>query len=57
MHALGWVSGDDRFSPPPARSPTLDVLEQLAGASTVRRRRLRGFDLAVSAAARSAFRR
>ncbi len=57
MHALGWVSGDDRVSPPPAHSPTLDVLEQLAGASTARRRRLRGVDLAVSAAARSAFRR
>ena len=53
LFALGWASGHDRFSPPPANSPTLDVLEQLAGASRVRWREIKGIDFAVAATARA----
>lgn len=56
LYALGWRSGHDRFSPPPANSATLDVLEQLAGASRVRWREIKGVDLAVAATARAVFR-
>jgi len=55
--ALGWRSGHDRVSSPPANSATLDVLEQLAGASRVRRRGVTGVDFAVAATARAATRR
>ncbi len=54
--ALGWRSGHDRFSPPSANSATLDVLEQLAGASRVRWREITGVDLAVATTARAAIR-
>jgi hypothetical protein len=54
--ALGWRSGHDRFSPPPANSATLDVLELLAGASRVRWREITGVDLAVATTARAAIR-
>ncbi|MGH3346530.1 MAG: plasmid pRiA4b ORF-3 family protein [Nocardioides sp.] len=57
LFALGWRSGQDRFSPPPANSATLDVLEQLAGASRVRWREITGVDFAVAATARAAARR
>ncbi len=53
--ALGWRSGHDRFSPPPANSATLDVLSN----SPVRRASLgrdQGVDLAVAATARAVFR-
>ncbi len=53
LFALGWRSGHDRFSPPPANSATLDVLEQLAGASRVRWREIKGTDFAVAATARA----
>lgn len=53
LFALGWRSGRDRVSPPPANSPTLDVLEQLAGASRVRWQQTTGVDLAVAATARA----
>ena len=53
LFALGWRSGHDRFSPPPAHSATLDVLEQLAGASRVRWREITGVDLAVATTARA----
>jgi hypothetical protein len=53
LFALGWRSGRDRFSPPPANSATLDVLEQLAGASRVRWREIKGVDLTVAATARA----
>ena len=56
LFALGWRSGHDRFSPPPANSPTLDVLEQLAGASRIRWREITGVDLAVATTARAAIR-
>lgn len=56
LFALGWRSGHDRFSPPPPNSPTLDVLEQLAGASRIRWREITGVDLAVAATARAAIR-
>lgn len=57
LFALGWRSGHDRFSSPPAHGATLDVLEQLAGASRVRWREITGVDLAVATTARAAFRR
>lgn len=56
LFALGWASGHDRFSPPPANSPTLDVLHQLAGASRVRWGDITGVDLALAATARAAIR-
>ena len=56
LFALGWRSGHDRFSSPPANSATLDVLEQLAGAARVRWREIQGIDLAVAATARAAIR-
>ena len=57
LFALGWRSGHDRFSPPPANSATLDVLELLAGASRVRWREITGVDLAVATTARAAIQR
>ena len=56
LFALGWRSGSDRFSPPPANSLTLEVLEQLAGASRVRWREITGLDFAVAATARAVIR-
>lgn len=56
LFALGWRSGRDRFLPPPANSATLDVLEQLAGASRVRWREIKGVDLTVAATARAVIR-
>ncbi len=55
--ALGWRSGSDRFSPPPANSLTLDVLHQLAGAARVSWGEIQGVDLAVAATARAVIRR
>lgn len=57
LFALGWRSGYDRFSPPPANSPTLDVLEHLAGAARTRWGGIEGVDFAVAATARAAIRR
>lgn len=56
LFALGWRSGHDRFSPPPATSATFDVLEQLAGASRVRWREIKGIDFALAATARAVIR-
>jgi hypothetical protein len=56
LFALGWRSGRDRFSPPPANSPTLDVLHQLAGSARVSWGEINGVDLAVAATARAATR-
>jgi hypothetical protein len=53
LHALGWRDGDDRVSPPPAHSPTLDVLEHLAGGPGVRTHHLQEVDPAVAATARA----
>ncbi len=55
--ALGWRSGQDRHSPPPASSPTLDVLGHLAGAARTRWGRIDGVDFAVAATARAVIRR
>lgn len=55
LFALGWRSGADRYSHPPADSPTLDVLEQLAGAARSGWR-LTGTDFSVAATARAAIR-
>jgi hypothetical protein len=57
LFALGWRSGHDRFSPPPAHSATLEALDQLAGAARTRWGRIDGVDLAVAATARAAIRR
>ena len=56
LFALGWRSGRDRFSPPPANSLTLDILNQLAGASRARWSEIQGIDLAVAATARAVIR-
>lgn len=53
---LGWRSGYDRASRPPARSATLDVLEHLAGAVRIPVHRLVDVDLSVAATARAAIR-
>jgi hypothetical protein len=55
LFALGWCSGGDRHSPPSAHSPTLDVLDQLAGAVRTGWR-VTGTDLAVAASARAVIR-
>ena len=55
--ALGWRSGHDRYSAPPAHSPTLDVLEQLAGAARFPWGEIEGVDFGVAATARAAIRR
>ena len=52
LYGLGWRSGSDRFSLPPAESYTLDVLEQLSGAARTGWR-LSGTDVAVAATARA----
>ncbi|CAI9402597.1 plasmid pRiA4b ORF-3 family protein [Nocardioides sp. T2.26MG-1] len=57
LFALGWRSGYDRTSVPPARSATLDVLHQLAGATRARWGGVEGVDLAVAATARAVIRR
>ena len=57
LFTLGWGSGADRYSPPPAHSPTLEVLDQLAGAARTGWRRVEGADLAVAATARAVIRR
>ncbi|MGI8702046.1 MAG: plasmid pRiA4b ORF-3 family protein, partial [Nocardioidaceae bacterium] len=57
LFAAGWRSGRDRFSPPPASSPTLDVLDHLAGAASTRWGRIEGVDFAVATTARAAIRR
>ena len=56
LFALGWRNGHDRFSPPPANSATLNVLNQLAGAARARWGEIEGVDLAVAATARAAIR-
>jgi hypothetical protein len=55
LSALGWRDGWDGSSPPPAGSPTLDVLDQLAGASRAGRR-VSGVDPAVAATAQAVIR-
>jgi hypothetical protein len=56
MLALGWRTDRDRYSPPPAHSPTLDVLQELAGAARTGWR-VTGTDLAVATTARAVIRR
>ncbi len=53
--SLGWRTDQDSYAPPPAHSPTLDVLEELAGAARTGWRAT-GTDLAVAATARSVIR-
>lgn len=53
--AFGWRTDRDSYSPPSAHSPTLVVLEELAGAARAGWR-VTGTDLAVAAAARSVIR-
>jgi len=54
--ALGWRTSRDRYSRPPAHSPTLVVLEELAGAARTGWR-VTGTDLAVATTARAVIRR
>ncbi len=56
LHALGWRSGYQGSSRPPTRSPTLDVLRTLGGATRARWGGLVGVDLALAATARAALR-
>ena len=56
LFALGWRSGHDRFSPPPAHSAALDVLDLLADAARVRWGEIKGVDFAVAATARAVIR-
>ena len=53
--ALGWQTEHDPYSRPPADSPTLDVLDQLAGAARIGWR-VTGIDLAVATTARAVIR-
>ena len=53
--ALGWTTSRATYSPPPAHSPTLDVLNELAGAGRTGWR-VTGTDLAIAATARSVIR-
>jgi hypothetical protein len=56
LFALGWRSGADRYSRPPAHSPTLDVLHQLAGAARTGWSVTTGTNFEVAASARAAIR-
>lgn len=56
LHGIGWRTDQDIYSPPPPQSPTLSILEQLAGAERAGRR-VTGTDLGVAAAARAAIQR
>ena len=53
LFALGWRSGHDRFSPPPANSQTLVVLGLLAGGARARWGEIQGIDFAVATTARA----
>jgi hypothetical protein len=55
LHALGWRTDRDSYSRPPAHSPTLDVLDELAGAARAGWR-VTGTDLAVATTARAVIR-
>jgi hypothetical protein len=59
LSALGWQSGhaSDAYFLPPAHSPTLVVLHELAGAARARRGRIEGIDLGVAATARAVIQR
>jgi len=53
---LGWRTDRDRYSPPPTYSPTLVVLDQLAGATRTGWQ-VKGTNLSVASTARAATRR
>ena len=55
MFDLGWRDSRNNYGPPPADSPTLDVLRLLAGATRNHWRPL-GVNAAVAASARAATR-
>jgi hypothetical protein len=56
LRAVGWRTEGDLYSRPPAHSPTLSVLEMLAGEARARWRP-RGIDSGVAATARAVIRR
>jgi hypothetical protein len=56
LFALGWRSGRDHNALPPAHSPTLDVLEQLAGAARTGWGRMADIDVGVAVTARAVIR-
>jgi hypothetical protein len=55
LYGLGWRFDRERYSPPPAHSPTLTVLHELAGAAHTGWR-VTGTDAAVATTARAAIR-
>lgn len=55
LFALGWRTDRDSHSRPPAHSPTLDVLNELAGAARTGWR-VTGTDPAVATTARAVIR-
>jgi hypothetical protein len=57
LFALGWRSGRAPDSLPPPHSPTLDVLDQLAGAARTGQGESAGVDFGVAATARAVIRR
>lgn len=56
LYTLGWRSGYDRSSPPPANSDTLTVLSLLAGAARARWGEIQVVDFAAAATALAAIR-
>ncbi len=56
LFALGWCNGPSDDGPPSALSPTLRVLEHLAGSLAARWGEVRGDHPAVAATARAVIR-
>lgn len=57
LSALGWQMEGDWYSLPPANSPTMAVLEEMAGAARTRWGDIEGVDLGVATTARAVIRR
>jgi hypothetical protein len=57
LSALGWRIDRVSDALPPAHSPTLDVLGELAGAARTRWGRIEGIDFGVAATARAVIQR
>jgi hypothetical protein len=56
LFGLGWRTSRESYSPPTAQSPTLTVLENMAGAARTGRH-ITAVDLALAASCRQAIRR
>jgi hypothetical protein len=57
LSALGWRIDRNSDALPPAHGPTLDVLDELAGAARTRWGRIEGIDFGVAATARAVIQR